>query len=204
VTLASRLPAPTSDVTLNVSSSFPVSLSNNPAASGGFFISVVIPAGQHVSKPFYVQGLSATGTGSLQVFGGSYSASQSTVTLTKTAFVFKEASQSQPIKAIVGSPLTLTLAPALVPLGTPALAPLTIRGGLSAIVFYVGWENAGTILLLTVDNDRVVFQPGDQQAIITARPAGPGNVKMTLYSRQNYPYEFETAQSVLQISIAAK
>jgi hypothetical protein len=204
VTLAGRLPAPSSDVTVNVSSSFPIAISNNPASPGGYFISVVIPAGQHLSKPFYVQGLSATGTGSLQLFSGNYSPSQSTVTLTKTAFVFKEASQPQPIKAVVGSPLTLTVAPALLPLGTPALAPLTFRGGVSPLTFYVGWQNAGTAPLLTVDNDRVVFQPGDQQAAVTARPTGPGNVRMTLFTKQTYPYEFETAQSVLQISIAAK
>jgi hypothetical protein len=195
VTLGSRLPTPTSDVTINVSQFGGVNLSNDPTLfSFNQTIPVVIPAGQRASRPFYAQG-SFTGPTSLNISGAGYTTSQSTVTVTQTAFVFQEASQAQPIPISSGATTTFNVLPVLSPLGTPALAPMTIRAGAPPINVNVTSSNPA---VLSVSTPQITLRPGDQRAAVTVRAVGSGRATLTL---SGAIYDFSTAQSSLDVSV---
>jgi hypothetical protein len=175
VRLASRLPAPAADLTLNVGSgdfNMGVSSDGTPVPYPTP-IQVVIPAGQHLSKPFLVQGL-AVGASRLGVSGPGFNPSTSTVTVAPTTFVIQEASTT-PIGLAVGASTNLTVVPALLPLGTASPAGLAIRGGISPIALSL---TNSTNLSLTPN--AVTFRPGDQQAVIAVRGLAAGNGSVSL------------------------
>jgi hypothetical protein len=195
VTLGSRLPTPTSDVTINVSQFGGVNLSNDPTLfSFNQTIPVVIPAGQRASRPFYVQG-SFTGPTTLNISGAGYTTSQSTVTVTSTAFVFQEASQAQPISVSSGATTTFNVLPVLSPLGTPALAPMTIRAGAPPINVNVTSSNPS---VLSVTTPQITLRPGDQRVTVMVRAIGSGRATLAL---SGAIYDFSTTQSSLDVSV---
>jgi len=137
--LASRIPAPANDPTLNIETNalYTVGLSADPAVAGTTqTISVVIPAGQHLSTSFYVQGLSQ-GSTTLYAFGGGFNSSYSNVTVTATGFVFQQALQASIVAVSPGNLTNLTITPVVLPVGTPAPAGMTIRPGATPIVLTV-------------------------------------------------------------------
>jgi hypothetical protein len=195
VTLGSRLPTPSSDSTVNVTEFGNVNLSNDPASfSFSQTIPVIIPAGQRISQPFYVQG-SFAGTTNLNISGSGYTTSQATITVTATAFVFQEASQTQPLSISSGSTTTLNVLPVLSPLGTPALAPMTIRAGAQPITINVTSSNPA---VLSVNTPQITLRPGDQRTPVTVRAVGSGSATLTL---SGTIYDFSTTQSTLAVSV---
>jgi hypothetical protein len=196
VTLGSRLPTPTSDVTINVSEFGSINLSTDPALfNGSQTIPVVIPAGQRVSRPFYVQGAFPSVT-NLSISGTGYNTSLALVTVTSTAFVFQEANQTQPISIANGATTTLNVVPVLSPLGTPPSAPMTIRAGAQPIIVNVTSSNPA---VLGVSTPQITLRPGDQRAAVTVRASAPGSATLTLSGAP--AYDFGTVQSSIAVSV---
>jgi hypothetical protein len=171
-----------------------VLIGNTPTDPGRFNSVVVIPAGQRLSRTFYVIG-GQVGTGNLYYSGGGYNALPTTGTVTQTAFVFQEAVQGQTVSVTNGSTATLTVLPALSPLGTAGLAPLAIRGGLQPIVVNV---TSSDTKVLTVTTPQITLKPGDQQVAVTVRGAAPGTATLTL---SGTGYDFGTSQSSVKVTV---
>ncbi len=202
VKLASRLPAPATDVILTVSTdyTFLATLSNDPAVAGSSAnqsISVILPAGQHLSRPFYVQGAGTNNASGLSVTGGSYTRSSAAVTLASaTAFVFREAAQTQPINVGIGSPATFTVIPAVLPLGTALPPGVTIRAGAAPITVAITSSSAAVLQLTSAT---AIFKPGDSQVTVTARGVAAGRARLTLSGPS--AYDFANAQAALDVQV---
>jgi len=201
VKLADRLSPPATDVTLTIYTdySFYVALSNDPAVAGsttGQSISVILPAGQRLSRPFYVQAMGQSISSGLRVMGGSYTPSTSTVDVAATAFVFREAAQPQPINIATGSTAVFTVAPALASQGTTLPAGTTIRAGAAPIPITVT-SNAPGVLSLTPAT--VTLRPGDAQAIVNARGVTAGRATLTLGGPA--AYQFNATRSTLDVQV---
>lgn len=188
-----RLPVPSSDMTVAVSG-FSVFLSANSGVQGSQIVNVVIPAGQRLSNPFYVQGTFTT-TGSLNASNPGLHASTSTVTTLDTAFVFKEATSPQPISMTAGTPVTITVQPAILPLGTPMPAGWSIRGGVSPITINVV-SSAPSVV--AVDNNPAIFVGGMTTNLISVRPLAAGTARLSLSGSS---YNVTTAQSSVDVLV---
>jgi hypothetical protein len=192
------LPAPVSDLKLTVAvAGFGVAVSNDLTPNNPSTIQVVIPAGQRISKPFFVMGTN-TGTATLVVSGGGFNSSNSNVTIVQSTLVFQEAAQAQPIGVSVGGSTTLTVVPALLPLGTPSPAGLALRGGAQPIS--VGLT-VGATAAFGITPGTVTLQPGDQKATVTVLglAAGSGTVALNALSA----YQVPNAQSTVKIAVTA-
>jgi hypothetical protein len=96
VSLGSSTPTPTTDLGVYLQP-FNVLLSNSATDPGTFGISITIPAGQRVSRPFYLQGRNSTGAATIQNGGGGYNSAQpADGTVIQTAFIFCEAARGRP------------------------------------------------------------------------------------------------------------
>ena len=194
IKLSSALPAPAADTVITVYSSYPMGLSSGPSGAGQFSLPVILPAGQHVSAPFYVQGFQ-TGTASLQYSGGTYGSQSVVGTVTQAAFIFREASQPQPMRLAGGSSATFTVLPALSPLASPVLTPLMIRGAAAPIVVTVTSSNPN---VLAVTTPQLTLRPGDTQALVGVRAIAGGQATLTLSGNT---YDFSTTQSTLVVAV---
>lgn len=195
--LASRLPAPAAALTftIEVYSSYMAEVASSPTAAGAYSIPVTIPAGQHLSNPFYLQGLSP-GTTSLYVYGNTYNSSTSNVTVGQTAFIFQEALQSQSVGLAVGATGALTVTPAILPIGTPTPAGTTIRGGVAPITLLVNDLNSQ---VASVTPTSVTLQGGDRNATVTVRGLTAGTTTVSLSGSSAYQYPSAQASVTVQV-----
>jgi hypothetical protein len=169
---------------------YPAAASLQATDPGQFSLSVTIPAGQRISKPFYLQG-QQTGSAQIAYYGGGYPTFNTYGTVTQTAFVFREQSPSVNVNATG----TLTVLPALSPLGTQGLGPLSIRGGATPITITV---TSSDTKVLSVTTPQVTLRPGDQQATVTVRGVSAGVATLTLSGQT---YDFTTAQSSVRVTV---
>jgi hypothetical protein len=196
IQLASSLPTPTSPVTISVTGNYPLEVASTATGNPTFSLQATIPAGQRASQTFYVDGLS-TGSGSLSFFSSGYGSTWSTpATISQTAFVFKEAGQTQPISVGVNTSANFTVAPALSLLATPVLAPLMIRGGASPITVTVTSSNPGVLSVLT---PTVTLNPGDQQVVVNVKGLAAGTATLKLSGTSSY--DFTTSQATVSVVV---
>jgi hypothetical protein len=201
VKLADRLSPPATDVTLTIYTdySFYVALSNDPAVAGNTSsqsISVVLPAGQRLSRPFYVQASGQNISSGLRVTGGTYTPSTSTVAVAATAFVFREAAQPQPVNVATGSTAAFTVTPTLASQGATLPAGTTIRAGATPIPITVTSSAPGVV---SVTPATITLRPGDAQATVNARGVTAGRATLTLGGP--VAYQFNAAQSTLDVQV---
>jgi hypothetical protein len=194
VKMASRIPAPASDLTLNVMVGFGVSLNN-----GGTLVTyptsipVVIPAGQHISRPFYVQG-TALQTGWVRVNAPGLTEANASVTVVASTFVFQPA---QPVSLAVGASSTLSVAPALLPLGTASPAGLAFGAGIAPVNLGV---TAGNPAVVSASPASITMRPGDQQASVTVRALAAGSSTVAL--APSPIYGVPNAQSTVNVTVS--
>ena len=193
VTLSSHLPAPGADLPVNVCSYGLLGVASDPVTNSlNQCVSTVVPAGQHVSKTFYVSTHFSTGTGSLQVSSPSrYGPFDSNVFITETAFIF----QVQQVSIAHGSNFTLNVAPALYPLTTQAIAPPMISPGTPPIAVNVVSSDPK---IVAVVNSPILFKPGDQQAVVNLQALAPGSATLRL---SGATYQFGTSQSTIEVQV---
>ncbi|HLH17424.1 MAG TPA: hypothetical protein VKX45_09405 [Bryobacteraceae bacterium] len=198
VRLASRIPAPPTDLTLTIMGDFGISISN-----GGTLVSypntiqVVIPAGQHLSKPFSVQGTALT-TATLHVSAPGLTAGYANVHVLAPTFVFQQASSTQSVALTAGGSTNLTILPAVLPLGTPTAPGMAIGGGL-AFPVSLG-ISVGTPSVVSAPSG-VTLHPGDQQATITVHGLAPGSSYVALTPTS--VYGIPNAQSSVNLAVSA-
>jgi hypothetical protein len=192
--LGSSVPTPASNLTVSVNANYPLSVSSSPTANTGYFLNLTIPAGQRTTPVFYVQA-SQTGSAGLQFSGGGYNSSVA-ATVTRSAFVFKEAAQGQSVAVNSGSVATVNVVPALSPLAVPVLGPLAIRSGASPIVINVTSSAPG---ILSVTTPQVVLNPSDEGVVVRLQGLAPGEATLTLSGVS--AYDFTTTQSQLVVSV---
>ena len=184
-------PTPASDLLVPVYASAVV-VSATPSASGSYYLSATIPAGQRISTPFYVQ---ATQPGSASVTTSSNGVnSTAAVTVTKTAFVFQEAVQSRQVAVNSGSNASVTVIPALSTPAANALAPLSIRPGAKPVVNVTSSNSS----ILKVAASQVTLNPGDQQAVVSITGVAPGEATLTL---SGATYDFSQPQSSIVVTV---
>ena len=191
VKLGSAVPTPSSNLTVSVYCNYPVYCTGALPQTPAFPLNATILAGQRVSERFYVQAMQP-GTATLTYSGGGYN-SQSSGTVTQTAFVFKEAGQTLSVNN--GSTASFTVVPALSPPATPELTPLAIRGGAPPIIVTVKSSNPN---VLSVTTPQVTLSPGDQQVLVNVKGLSVGQATLTL---SGSIYDFSLAQSSITVSV---
>jgi hypothetical protein len=190
--LGARVPTPTADLTLTVNpdSAFMVG-SGGKTTSYPFQATIVVPAGQRVSRPFAIEGTS-TGAGTLTVTGPGLNTSYSFVTIANSTFVFQEAS---PITVSTGASATLTVVPALLPIGTAAPSGMAMRDGLTSIAVVVTAASAST---LSATPSTLTFKPGDSQATVSVKGLAPGSGTVSLSAPS---YGTPNAKSTMNVTV---
>jgi hypothetical protein len=198
VRLASQLPAPGSDLTLTVQAGWGINVSNDLTPSASSSIQVVIPAGQHLSKPFMLQGVYTTSSTSLSVSGPSLKSAQAAITVVPGTFVIQQAAQPQPLALAVGQSTEVTIVPALLPLGTAAPAGMVVRGGLDPIKLGIAVSNVSTVGISAAS---VTLYPGGPKATVTVTGIGTG--KTTVSIKDAPAQQIPNAASSVTFSVTA-
>jgi len=195
ITLSSSAVNTSAETVLSVSVSSSAQLAANPGDIGQNSISVTIPAGQAMSKPFYIQGLS-TGPATLSYGGGAFQNYTTSVTVTNTAFIIKEAANGEPLTINDDASANLTVVPSLSPETTTASGPLSIRGGISPITVAI----ASTDPVVVTVTPQVVFNPGDQSQVFGVHGSSPGHATVELLGTN---YDFSQPQASIQVVVAS-
>ncbi|HXS93824.1 MAG TPA: hypothetical protein VN736_04410 [Candidatus Limnocylindrales bacterium] len=191
--LGASAPLPVSDLTVAVNAFYPLLTSTSPTGPMFNTVTVTIPAGQRTSTPFYIAG-NAIGAASVYLYAGNYNWNAQ-ANVTQTAFVFKEAAQSQSVAVNAGSTGSLTVVPALSPPATSALGPLMIGGGVAPIPITVTSSNPA---VLAVVNSQTFLNPGDRQVTVSVKGFAPGQATVTL---SGATYDFTLPESRIAVTV---
>ena len=194
LTLANSAVNKSADTIISVGAQYPIQLSLNPTNPGQGSIAVTVPAGQTLSKPFYVQALGG-GTGELSYGGGTFPNYVTSVTVTQTAFVIQEAATGQPIGLTTGGTANLTIVPALSSPSTTASGQLSIRPGAKPILIAVASTNPS---VATTNPSQVTFNPGDQRHTFSVEGVSAGNATVKLLG---VTYDFGLPQASIQVVV---
>jgi hypothetical protein len=194
INLASSVAAPKVDTPITVSvNTYHIALAANSRDPGKNTLSVIIPAGQRVSKPFYVQGL-AIGADSLGYGGGPFQNYSTPVTVTQTAFVIQEAAGGQGLNLNQGASANITIVPALSP-PSNAGPPLSIRGGANPITIAVASTEPS---VATTSPSQLTFNPGDQKATVSVQGLSAGTATVKVLGTV---YDFGQPQAAIQVTV---
>jgi hypothetical protein len=192
ITLGNSVPTPSSSQQIEIFSSTSAPLANSPTALPSSVIFAIIPAGQRVSQPFYMQGVQ------LGAIGLSYypdgAAFQASAYVVPTAFVFEEASRPQPLTLSTGSSSVFTVIPEVEPPTAAALSPLSIRPGVTVSIAVTSSNPA----VLSVTSPRVFLNGGDQQVSVSLTAVAPGQATITLSGQT---YDFSQPQASISVIV---
>jgi hypothetical protein len=193
IQLGAGVPTPSSDlsVTIQTSDTFTLQFGSSPTASSVSTLSVIVPAGQRLSVPFYVRGI-GTSTANLSITGGSFS-SFLAVPVAQTSFIFLEAAQSGSIHATAGVATSLTVVPSL-PSAPAPTSPYSIRPGAVVTVNVTSSDSS----IVTVTTPQVTLGPGATLGLVGLRPLRSGQATIRI---SGTGYDFSSTQSAIPVIV---
>jgi hypothetical protein len=133
-------------------------------------------------------------TGWVRVDAPGLTEANASVTVAAPAFIFQPA---QPVSLTVGSSTTLTIVPALLPIGTPAPAGLALGATVNPVNLGI---TVGAPTVVSASPASITMKPGDQQASVTVRALAAGTSTVALALSM---YGVPNAQSIVNITVSA-